>query len=172
MTLASLARLLRSRRSGRSPMTPKRRGAGILSDLVGSLGLGRRRVRRRRTGGRLLRPRTAGVGVGDLGGRRRRRMRRGRGFLDVLKKVVGTALPFIKKSGIVGHALGFLPGVGGVASSAAKALGYGRRHRRSLRRVQGHRPRARGASRMLSMPGVTGLGLRRHHIMGRNIISM
>jgi hypothetical protein len=171
MTLASLARLLRSRRSGRSPMTPKRRGAGILSDLVGSLGLGRRRVRRRRTGGRLLRPRTggrllrprtAGVGVGDLGGRRRRRMRRGRGFLDVLKKVVGTALPFIKKSGIVGHALGFLPGVGGVASSAAKALGYGRRHR----------PRARGASRMLSMPGVTGLGLRRHHIMGRNIISM
>jgi hypothetical protein len=163
MTLASLARLLRSRRSGRSPTTPKRRGAGILSDLVGSLGLGRRRVRRRRrTGGRLLRPRTAGVGVGDLGGRRRRRMRRGRGFLDVLKKVVGTALPFIKKSGIVGHALGFLPGVGGVASSAAKALGYGRRHR----------PRARGASRMLSMPGVTGLGLRRHHIMGRNIISM
>ena len=84
----------------------KRRGRGILSDLIGSIGLGRKRRRVHR-----------------------RRRRVGRGVLDVIKKVVSVAAPFIKKSGVVGHAIGMIPGIGGIASGIARSAGWGRKRR-------------------------------------------
>ena len=97
----------------------KRRGRGILSDIIGSIGLGRKRRRVHR-----------------------RRRRVGRGLLDVIKNVASAALPFIKKSGIVSHAIGMIPGIGGVASAGTRALGWGRKRRvrrRVRRRVGGVR---------------------------------
>ena len=93
-----------------------RMGRGILSDLIGAVGLGRRRRRVHR-----------------------RRRRVGGGLLDVIKKVASVAAPFIKKSGIVSHALGFVPGVGGIASGLARSAGWGRKRRVRRRRVGGRR---------------------------------
>lgn len=91
-------------------------------------GLGRRRHRRVH---RARGPSLAGIlGVGRRRRRVHHRRHRGHGFFDIIK----SAIPFIKRSGIVGHALGMIPGVGGIASTAAKALGYGRRRRRVHRR--------------------------------------
>lgn len=89
------------------------------------LGLGRRKIHRhRRVGGALL-------GLG------RRSRRYGRGFFgDVwngLKSGVSKIIPsvhnLIKNTGAISKGLSFVPGIGGLASGAAKALGYGRRRR-------------------------------------------
>jgi hypothetical protein len=107
---------------GRRRKRVRRVGRGILSDIIGSLGLGRRR---RRVGVRRRRVRRRTGGMRMLAGRRRRHTRRGRGFLDILK----SAVPFIKNSGIVSHALSYIPRVGPIASGVAKSLGFGRRRR-------------------------------------------
>jgi len=103
----------------------RRAGRGILSDLIGAVGLGRRRRRVQR------------------------RRRVGRGLFDVIKKVATAALPFIKKSGIVSHAVGMIPGVGGIASAGTRALGWGRRRRVRRRRIGGIRKRRAGLHRRL-----------------------
>ena len=75
-------------------------------------------------------------------GRRRRvgrvsRRKRGGGFMDALRSVHD----WVKKNKIistVSGALSGVPGIGGIASAINKgssALGYGRRHRRTRRRV-------------------------------------
>lgn len=109
--LSSRLRMPRRRRVHR------RTGHGILSDLIGSVGLGRRRRvyhRRRRVGG------TEGIG---------RRRRHGRGFLDVLKTIAGFALPAIAG-----------PLLGKAGSMVANKLLGGRR-----RRIVHHRRRRGGA---------------------------
>jgi TctA family transporter len=106
----------------------KRRGRGILSDLIGSIGLGRKRRRVHRRKRRRV---------------HRRRRRVGRGVLDVIRKVVSVAAPFIKKSGVVGHAIGMIPGIGGIASGIARSAGWGRK-RRVQRRVGGVRRKRAG----------------------------
>ncbi len=133
-------------------------------------GLGRRR--RRRVG----RPRGRGPTLASLlGGRRRvhHRRRRGRGFLDIIK----SALPFVKASGIVGHLAGMIPGIGGVAGSAARALGYGRRRRRvhRRRRVGGliggaHHMRHAIARHMIHAMGRRRVHHRVHHRRGRGLL--
>lgn len=111
---------------GRRRRVHRRIGRGILSDIIGSIGLGRRRrVHRRRT------------------------HRRGRGILDVLKAVH----PFVKRSGVLGHLAGMIPGIGGIAGTSARALGYGRRRRVHRRRRVGGRPRMSLARRLMSAMG-------------------
>lgn len=73
---------------------------------------------------------------------RRRRTRRGRGFLSVLK----ASLPYIKKSGIAGDLAGK---VHPLLGSLVKSAGYGRRRVVRRRRIGGrrrltHRRRGRG----------------------------
>ncbi len=120
------------------------------SSLMSGLGLHRRR---RRVG----RPR--GRGLADLlGGMRHRRVHhrrhvRGRGIFDIIKG----ALPFVKKSGILGHLAGMIPGVGGLAGTAVKALGYGRRRRRVV-----HRRRHVGGMTALRRAIIRHAGARRH----------
>jgi len=102
---------------GRRRRIHRRTGRGILSDVISSFGLGRRRRRVHR------------------------RVRRGRGILDIIKKVI----PFVKNSGVVSHLAGMIPGVGSIAGPVAKAVGWGRRrHRRVRRRIGGKRRVRRG----------------------------
>ena len=49
----------------------------------------------------------------------------GSGWLDVLKDVASKAHDFAKKNKLISKGLAMVPGVGGVLSSAANALGYG-----------------------------------------------
>jgi hypothetical protein len=92
---------------GRRRRTTHRRGRGILSELLGLTGLGRRRRRRtyhrrrRRVHRRRYHRRRIGVG-------RRRYHRRGRGILDVLKKGISYAAPIIGSAvlGKAGSAIG------------------------------------------------------------------
>ena len=49
----------------------------------------------------------------------------GSGWMDKLKSVLGVANQIAKDTGIIGKALSFIPGVGPMLSTAAKAIGYG-----------------------------------------------
>lgn len=53
----------------------------------------------------------------------------GSGWLDKLKNILGVANTVAKKTGIIGTALGMIPGVGSVLQGAARTLGYGERKR-------------------------------------------
>lgn len=54
----------------------------------------------------------------------------GSGWLDKVKDVLGVVNNVAKKTGIVGTALGMIPGVGSVLQTAARSLGYGRKRPR------------------------------------------
>lgn len=69
----------------------------------------------------------------------------GSGWLDVLKDVASKAHDFAKKNKLISKGLAMVPGVGGVLSSAANALGYGYK-----------RPRLTGGS--VSGGAVMGMG--------------
>ena len=163
---AGLARTLGYGRRRRVARRRVRRG-GILGHLMrGVLGMRKRRVRRggiRRVGpvsfggyrqksytqfGGLRRvPRRPIIRphiIRRSGMRRagaRRRVRRGRGLMDMLKK----AHSFAKEHKLVSRGLSMIPHkYGQMASSAANALGYGRRRRRVARRRVGMRRKRRG----------------------------
>lgn len=102
--------------------------AGMIGNVAGSLGYGRRR--------RVGRPRVSrvrGQGLSLAGGMYRRPMRqrrqRGKGFMDVLKKVGA----FLKKTQLVSKVANTLGSAGipyaGAIGSVASSLGYGRRRR-------------------------------------------
>lgn len=71
---------------GRKRRTHRKRGTGILSDIIGSIGLGRRVHRKKRGGAKVVRS-TAVSGLG-------RRRKRGRGFFDKIKSGLSSALKF------------------------------------------------------------------------------
>jgi hypothetical protein len=104
---------------------------------IGTIGYGRRRVVRRRRGGDFL-------GLGNFFGR-------------TLPGAVGSALPaihnIVKSTGAISKLAGFIPGVGGIASTGARLAGYGRRRapRRAVRRG-GMRRRAPVRRVMRRMP--------------------
>lgn len=54
----------------------------------------------------------------------------GSGWLDKLKGVLGFANNLAKKTGIIGTALGMIPGVGSTLQTAARTLGYGKKRGR------------------------------------------
>ena len=131
------------------------------------------------------------------GGRRRRHVRRRRGgsaFTDFFTRTIPGAAKsvyhsvlkpvgnFALKNNLISKGLAFVPGVGPVASNVARAIGLGRRRRRSMSRgrgLTGGRSRTRSHSRRShSMPmrrrsmsrgrGVTG-GRRRSRSRGGSV---
>ena len=53
----------------------------------------------------------------------------GSGWLDKLKQFLGAANTVAKKTGVIGTALGMIPGVGPMLQTAARSIGYGDRKR-------------------------------------------
>lgn len=84
-------------------MSGRKRGMGILSDIISSVGLGRKRHHKKRGGS----VKVAHKSVSGLGKRRHRVHRRGKGFFDKLKSGLTSALKFagpIVGSAILGKA--------------------------------------------------------------------
>jgi len=130
-----------------------RLGRGVISELLGSVGLGKKHHRRRHFGGELgdgrrrrrvhrRRHVTLSGLLGD--GRRRRRhyafgrrhRRRGRGFMDVLKTIGNTVLDVGKFAAPI-LASGAL---GSIGSALGKRVIGGRRRRYRTHRIGGLRP--------------------------------
>jgi hypothetical protein len=111
-----------------------------------SLGFARRRRVRRRVG---MAKRRAGA---------RRRVRRGRGFLDTLKNIGSKALNIARSVPIASSALGLMGPKFAPAAGVARSLGFARRRRRvgmAKRRVR------RGRGLLSSLLSMTGLARRR-----------
>lgn len=61
----------------------------------------------------------------------------GSGWLDKLKSILGVANTIAKKTGVIGTALGMIPGIGSSLQTAARALGYGQRKRPRIEETSG-----------------------------------
>lgn len=100
----------------------------------------------------------SGMARRTLGGRRRRGIRRGRGFFDLIKSGLSKIHNYVKDNKILSNMAGSL--IHPLAGQVVGRLGYGRR-----RRVGGARRRLGGARRrpvgLARLKGRLGLGRRR-----------
>jgi hypothetical protein len=119
---------------------------------------------KRRVGRRVLKPLPYGLMLQGAG-RRVRRRRMGRGFLDTLKNIGSKALGIARSVPIASTALGLMGPKAAPAAAIARTLGFGRVRRVMRRRRMGGRKRrpARRVGRGLlsSILGMTGLGRKR-----------
>ena len=101
--------------------THRKRGMGILSDIISSVGLGRKRYHKKR-GGSVKVAHKPILGLG----KRRHRVRRGKGIFDKIKSGLTSALKFAGP--IVGSA------ILGKAGNAIGSKVFGGRKRRTVHR--------------------------------------
>lgn len=100
-------------------------------------------------------------------GMARRRVRRGRGFLDTLKSIGSKALNIAKSVPIASTALGLMGPKFAPAAGVARSLGFARRRRvrrrvgMAKRRAGARRRVRRGRGLLSSLLGMTGLARRR-----------
>lgn len=106
---------------GKRKTTHRKRGMGILSDIISSVGLGRKRHHKKRGGS----VKVAHKSVSGLG-RRHRVHRRGKGIFDKIKSGLTSALKFAGP--IVGSA------ILGKAGNAIGSKVFGGRKRRTVHR--------------------------------------
>jgi hypothetical protein len=95
---------------------------------------------------------------------KKRRIKRGRGFLDTLKNIGSKALNIAKSVPIASTALGFMGPKFAPAAGVARSLGFARRRR--VRRAGARRRVRRGRGLLSSLLGMTGLARRRRRRVG------